>query len=614
MELLDAIKEKVLSGLCFSYPDVLFTEEDVSIGINKTNNSGDYTILIFPLAKKASKSPKELGEEIISNLSASLNDLQFQLLGGFLNIIMPQSYWLNLLNGLEATDIKQLFPPSDKVVFVEYSSPNTNKPLHLGHVRNILLGWSISQLQKKLGKKVIKTQVVNDRGIAICKSMLAWQLFGNDETPSSTHNKGDHFVGDYYVMFESKFKEEYLLFQQTEQAQSIFQEKAKEGQSKEDFFAEYKNQYFNNESILGKQAREMLLKWEANDAPVRALWSKMNDWVMDGFNKTYHDLGVDFDKVYFESEVYSGGKDLIMANLGDNMFYQKQDSSVWINLEDAGLDEKLVLRSDGTSVYITQDIGMAELRYQEFAFDECVYVVANEQDYHFKVLIEIFKAMHKPYAEKLHHLSYGMVELPSGRMKSREGTVVDADDLIEEVIAEATNNSVERNELSDISIEEQNEINRIIGLGALKYHLVKVNAKKKMIFDPKESVDLHGNTGPYIQNAYVRIMSIKRKLGNVVADVLKSYTDINQEEKNLLLQLTEYKSVIIQAANQYDPSVIANYAYALAKGFHKFYHDHSILRAETTAAAYFRLSLSSLVAETLKDAMNLLGIEMPEKM
>lgn len=614
MDLLDSISKKVLAVMSSSFPDVMFVSEDVIIGTNKTSNKGDYTLLIFPLAKKANRSPKELGEAILSYFLSYFENVKFELLGGFLNIEMPQSYWFGILNEMSAVDLKHLFPTSDKVVIVEYSSPNTNKPLHLGHVRNILLGWSISQIQKKLGKKIIKTQVVNDRGIAICKSMLAWQLFGNNETPSSTNIKGDHFVGNYYVLFETKFKEEYIAFQQTEQAQSLFQEKAKEGIAKEDFFIEYKNQYFNNESILGKQAREMLLKWEADDAQVRALWSKMNDWVMEGFNETYLKLGVNFDKVYFESEVYSSGKDLIMANLSDNMFYQKPDSSVWINLENAGLDEKLVLRSDGTSVYITQDIGMADLRYKEFAFDECVYVVANEQDYHFKVLIEIFKAMHKPYADKLHHLSYGMVELPSGRMKSREGTVVDADDLIEEVIAEATNNSIERNELSDISVEEQHEINRIIGLGALKYHLVKVNAKKKMIFDPKESVDLHGNTGPYIQNAYVRIMSIKRKLANVVADELKSYSDINQEEKNLLLQLTEYKSVIIQAANQYDPSVIANYAYALAKGFHKFYHDHSILRAETDAAANFRLSLSSLVAETIKDAMSLLGIEMPEKM
>ncbi len=614
MNLLSNIHSFVYLYLNENFPEKVFTTEDIQISGNKTQNRGDYTLLVFPLAKKSGINPMQLGSDLVSKLQAQFKDVHFEMISGFLNLEMPELYWHEIMKDLLKLDLKEQFPKKDQIVLVEYASPNTNKPLHLGHIRNILLGWSMSKILQRLGYTVIKTQVVNDRGIAICKSMLAWQLFGNGNTPQTENIKGDHFVGDYYVMFESKFKEEYEEFQHTDEAYKLFEELKKEGQDIATFFAAYKNTYFNNQSQLGRAAKDMLVKWEENDAEVRKLWAMMNGWVLKGFEETYHKLGVNFDKVYFESDTFLYGKDLILENIENGIFYQKDDSSVWINLENAGLDHKLVLRSDGTSVYITQDIGMADLRYKEFNFDSCIYVVADEQDYHFKVLIEICKALKTPFAEGLHHLSYGMVELPTGRMKSREGTVVDADDLVEEVIKEATLNSLERNELIDLSDLDQAEINRKIGMAALKYHMIKVNAKKKMIFDPKESVDLQGHTGPYIQNAYVRISSVNRKNDDVTKVDFASYLDINQEEKDLLLQLTEYANVINNAAVNYDPSLIANYAYGLAKGFHKFYHDHSILKAENSVAKSFRLNLCKLVANTLEDAMMLLGIEMPEKM
>lgn len=614
MNLLFNIQSSISNFLIKEYPDKAFGIGDVLISANKTQNKGDYTVLLFPIAKKAGISPLQLGERIISYLQIEFNTLTFEIVSGFLNIEMPVSYWHDCLKHLMILDLKNLFAKKDKTVLVEYSSPNTNKPLHLGHIRNILLGWSLSNILDRLGYKVIKTQVVNDRGIAICKSMLAWQKFGNESTPESAGIKGDHFVGDYYVLFERKFKEEYQEFQTSEMGQQIYRENAKADQDFSTFFANYKNTYFNTYSNLGKEAREMLIKWENNDPDVRKLWAKMNDWVLRGFNETYLKLGVNFDKVFFESETYSLGKNVILDNIENGIFYRKEDSSIWINLENRGLDNKLVLRSDGTSVYITQDIGMADIRYKEFHFDSCIYVVADEQDYHFKVLFEICKSLQMPYADGLHHLSYGMVELPSGRMKSREGTVVDADDLVAEVIEEATKNSKERNDLVDLSLHEQAEINKMIGMAALKYHIIKVNPKKKMIFDPKESVDLQGHTGPYIQNAFVRISSVHRKNEETIGKDFSDYRAVNTEEKELLLQLTEYPNVINNAAVNYDPSLIANYAYGLAKGFHKFYHDHSILKAETLEAKSFRLNLSKVVADTLSDAMQLIGIEMPEKM
>lgn len=614
MKLLNDIMSSIYDYLCDTFPENDFKKSDILISANKTQNRGDYTILIFPLAKKAGINPVQMGASIQGVLKDKYEQVNVEIISGFLNIEMPASHWRDLLTDLSGRKVDKLFQNNNKVVLVEYSSPNTNKPLHLGHIRNILLGWSMSQILEKLGYKVIKTQVVNDRGIAICKSMLAWQLYGNGTTPESEKTKGDHFVGDYYVMFESRFKAEYELFQQSPEGIKLYEELKKEGQDQASFFTAYKNNYFNNQSKLGKAAKEMLIKWENNDKEVRELWTLMNGWVLKGFDETYHKLGVDFDKAYYESQTFEFGKELIFNNISNGVFYQKPDGSVWINLENSGLDHKVVLRADGTSVYITQDIAMADLRYKEYAFDSCIYVVADEQDYHFKVLFEICKALNMPFAQELHHLSYGMVELPTGRMKSREGTVVDADDLVEEVIKEATLNSKERNELADLPESEQREINRKIGMAALKYHMIKVNAKKKMIFDPKESVDLQGHTGPYIQNAFVRISSINRKNIGVKNDAFQNYVDVNNDEKDLLMQLTEYPNVINNAAVNYDPSLIANYAYTLAKGFHKFYHDHSILKAESEEAKSFRLNLCQLVADTLEDSMKLLGIEMPEKM
>ncbi|HMX83047.1 MAG TPA: arginine--tRNA ligase [Saprospiraceae bacterium] len=614
MNLLHKIQSNTLSILKSMYADKAFVESDIQISPNKTQNKGDYTVLIFPLAKKAGKNPTELGNEIQSGLKNLFPELGFEAIGGFLNIVMNDQFWKDSLEALLATDFQKMFPENDKTVLVEYASPNTNKPLHLGHIRNILLGWSIYRLLQRLGYNVVKTQVVNDRGIAICKSMLAWQKYGEGRTPASEHVKGDHFVGEYYVLFESKFQEEYKQFQLTEEGKDCFDQRKKQEQSEKEFFTEYKNQYFNNQSTLGREARAMLLKWEEGDPAVRSLWSMMNGWVLEGFEQTYTNLGVDFDKVYFESETYMLGKQIFLENIDNGIFYKKTDGSVWINLENQGLYHKLVLRSDGTSVYITQDTGMADIRYEEYQYDSCIYVVADEQDYHFKVLFEICKALKAPYADGLHHLSYGMVELPSGRMKSREGTVVDADDLIAEVINEATKNASERNELIDLPQEEQNEINRKVGMAALKYHIIKVNPKKKMIFDPKESVDLQGHTGPYIQNAFVRISSVLRKLESEVTTDFIAYNPINEDEKELLMQLSAYKGVISNAAESYDPSVLANYTYSLAKSFHKFYHNHSILKAESPDAKSFRLSLSKVVATILADAMHILGIEMPEKM
>jgi arginyl-tRNA synthetase len=580
---------------------------------------GHYTLLVFPLTRLSAQGPEPTAQALGTWLMEQAGDTvaAFQVVKGFLNLSLQPTIWhAFVLEGLNGPMLAER--AGGEKVLVEFASPNTNKPLHLGHIRNILLGWAMSRILERTGHKVTRVQVVNDRGIAICKSMLAWSRFAGGATPESTGIKGDHLVGDYYVRFETAFREEYLQWQLTPQAEAIWTEAATRKDLGPDdraaFFKEYKNTYFNEYSTLGREARDMLLAWEEGDTDTRSLWTMMNQWVYQGFEETYQRLGVGFDKSYYESDTYLLGKDLVEQGLRKEVFYRKEDGSVWVDLSDKGLDHKILLRSDGTSVYITQDLGTAEERYGDFEANRMIYVVADEQNYHFQVLFETLKRLGAPYAEGLVHLSYGMVELPTGRMKSREGTVVDADDLIAEVIEEARRSALEHGEMEGIPDAEQEEIFRMVGMAALKFHIIKVNPRKKMIFDPGESVDMQGHTGPYIQNAYVRIQSILDRAGrpDTVTETL-GHT-LQEPEQDLLLLLAGYGEAIHLAAEQYDPSHVANYAYQLARAFHKFYHDCPILRAENEEARQFRLRLAVGTALVLEDAMGLLGIEMPRRM
>ena len=576
---------------------------------------GDFTVVTFPLSKLAKKKPDIIGEDLGHILVRDLPEIDsFNVIQGFLNLSFVPSFWNAFVLSLQDNPTFGELPANGERVLVEFSSPNTNKPLHLGHIRNILIGWSVSKILKAAGFDVFNVQIINDRGIAICKSMLARKIWGAGKTPENTGIKGDFFVGSYYVLFEQKFQEEYAAWQLTAEAREVFESKKKEDQSEVAFFKSYKDLYFNAYSDLGKQAAEMLRNWEAGEEETIATWSQMNQWVYAGFDHTYQLLGVHFDKLYYESETYLLGKDIVQAGIEKSVFYKEADGSVWIDLTDVKLDKKVVLRKDGTSVYITQDLGTAELRYDDFKANKMIYVVADEQNYHFQVLFEIAKKLKVPYAEGLHHLSYGMVDLPTGKMKSREGTVVDADDLIAEVVLEARKNSEERGVLADLTDAERSEIIRKIGLAALKYFIIKVQPQKRMTFDPKESVDMQGQTGPYIQNAFVRIQSVLRKAGDFDANIAKNYIEFVLEEREIIQQLYQYPSVIEESALQYDPSAIANYAYALAKNYHRFYHEHSILKADDLAVRSFRLCMSKAVGSVLNHSMNLLGIEMPDKM
>lgn len=617
MNIISIIQSKVVSAVKELY-GLDIEQKEIILSPTKKDFEGDYTITVFAFSKAARKSPIQVGEELGKYLKENLPEIaRFNVVQGFLNLVIDDSYWINFLSETHSDSNFGQLDAKDERVMVEYSSPNTNKPLHLGHIRNILLGWSISKILAAAGYEVVRTKVVNDRGIAICKSMLAWQKWGDGKTPQSEDIKGDHFVGDYYVLFEKEFQKEYKIWQnQVASDETLLREINKKNLPLEEFFKEYKNDYFNQYSELGKEARELLLKWEDNDADTRALWEKMNGWVYAGFNETYQKLGVSFDQIYYESNTYTLGKDIIDDGLLRGVFYRKPDSSVWIDLTDAKLDHKLVLRSDGTSVYITQDIGMARLRDAEFYCQKVVYVVADEQNYHFQVLFETMKKLGDAYANGLYHLSYGMVDLPSGKMKSREGTVVDADDLIAEVIEEAIRNNDERGEVADFTAQERAEINRKVGIAALKYHIVKVNPKKRMVFDPKESVDLQGQTGPYIQYSYVRINGVLKKAAREDLDLTQTvaYDKMEQQEKDLILKIYEYPKAVEEAAATYDPSVIANFCYDLAKSFHKFWHDLSILNVESDNVKIFRLQLSKTVGHVLKHGMDLLGIEMPERM
>ena len=614
-DIIKKIQDQVVKAAKELY-DYDINPDKIPVNSTRTEFEGDYTVVVFPFTKVAKKKPEAIGEEIGQHLAAQADEItDFNVIKGFLNLSVNNKFWNQFLHKAADTPNFGFQPKKEgKKVMVEFSSPNTNKPLHLGHIRNILLGWSMSKIFEANGYDVIKTQIINDRGIAICKSMLAWQKFGEGSTPESTDTKSDHFVGKYYVRFEKEFQKEYTEWQTTGTAKSIFEKNKKEGQDEATFFKSYKNTYFNEYSELGAAAKEMLLKWEDNDPEVRALWQKMNNWVYNGFEETYKSLGVEFDKLYYESDTYLLGKDTIDKGLNDGLFYKKEDGSVWIDLTDAKLDHKLVLRSDGTSVYMTQDLGTAQLRYQDFGTDKMIYTVADEQNYHFQVLFEIMKRLKVPYADGLHHLSYGMVDLPSGKMKSREGTVVDADDLMLEVIAEARENAKEHGQIAGLSSVEQEEIIKKIGLAALKFFIIRVSPRKRMTFDPKESVDMQGATGPYIQNAYVRIQSVLRKAKEDPIDDASKYLDLKDQEKELLKQVYSYGDMLEQAANEYDPSAVANYCYNLARSYHKFYNDHSILRAESEEAKAFRLKLSEVIANVLESGMSLLGIEMPERM
>ncbi len=574
----------------------------------------DYTFIMFPWVKKLKLSPDQIGTSIGESLIKNNVIESYSIVKGFFNFSFSSEYWIqqNKEFFIDALDSRIKVAEVPEKYLVEYCSPNTNKPLHLGHIRNILLGWSVHKIFKAIGHKVETSQIVNDKGVAICKSMLAWKNFANHISPEQAGIKPDHFVGNYYVLFDIKLKEEYKEWQQSEIAREVYIQNKTSEENAEHFFGRYKNDYFNKYSLLGKEVREMLLAWEKNEPAIIALWKKMNSWVYEGFNETYRKLGVSFDHFYYESQTYLLGKDIVKEGLDKHVFYKLEDGSVWINLEDAGLDKKIILRSDGTSVYITQDLGTARVRHQKHAADHYVYVVADEQDYHFKVLFETLKRLQEPYANGLYHLSYGMVDLPEGKMKSREGTVVDADDLIEEVINEARSTALERGEINALPEEEQNLICTRIGMSALKYFILKVTAKKRMVFNPKESVDMQGHTGPYIVNAFVRIKSILRK-SNCSNENCKP-ENIDLEERNLIKQLLYYPEVLKESARSLDPSHLANYLYGLAKDFHKYYHDFRILNAETEDKKQWRLMISENVSKVLFHGMDCLGISMPDRM
>jgi len=595
--------------------DANITENQVQINDTPSNFDGDFTIVTFPFAKAARKAPMQIAQDLGQFLSDKLDTIiSFNVVKGFLNVTVTDNIWTESLSDIMATDNYGHSTDLTENVMVEYASPNTNKPLHLGHIRNILLGWSISKILKAAGKKVTTTQIVNDRGIAITKSMLAWKKFGQGATPESTGKKGDHFVGDYYVLFATKLGEEYTQWLTTDAAQKEYESRKKKEQEKDAFFKAYKDTYFNKYSELGAEAKDMLQKWEKHDPETLSLWKTMNNWVLAGFDVTFDTLGIVIDQTYFESNTYLLGKDIVTDGLKKGVFYKNDDGSIAVDLEDKKLGEKIVMRSDGTSLYVTQDIGLARQRHQEYGMDSMVYVVGNEQIYHFDALFATLEKLDEPYAKKLYHLAYGMVDLTTGKMKSREGTVVDADDLIDQMIATATKESLERNEITDLSQDLQDSIRKNIALGALKFFILKVNPKKRMIFNPEESIELQGQTGPYIQYAYVRTVGLKKYLAEADTNLSKQYQVLKKEEKDLIKLLIKYPSLIQEAAKEYDPSIIAAFAYNLAKAFSKFWHECSILKAEEPGAKEFRFLLSQAVGNALHDAMELLGISMPQRM
>ena len=604
------IEEQITVAALAAVKELYGTEvPEKMIQLQKTRSDfeGNLTLVTFPLLKTSHKKPEDtaqdLGEYLKKNCKAVAD---FNVVKGFLNLVIAQAAWTGLLNDINADEKfgeKQVTDESP-LVMIEYSSPNTNKPLHLGHVRNNLLGWSLAQIMEANGNKVVKTNIVNDRGIHICKSMLAWLKWGNGITPEQAGKKGDHLIGDFYVLFDKHYKEECKQLQEQYEKEGMTADEAKEK-------AEH-------EAPLIKEAHDMLVKWEANDPEIRALWEKMNNWVYAGFDETYKALGVGFDKIYYESSTYLAGKKKVEEGLAKGLFIRKDDNSVWADLTNEGLDQKLLLRKDGTSVYMTQDIGTAEMRFNDFPIDKMIYVVGNEQNYHFQVLSILLDRLGFKWGKDLVHFSYGMVELPNGKMKSREGTVVDADDLVASMIENAKSLSEDKvNKLEGITEEEKNEIARIVGMGALKYFILKVDARKNMLFNPEESIDFNGNTGPFIQYTYARIRSILRKAEAQNITLPASLNDdapLNEKEIALIQKLNDFGAAVAQAGIDYSPSGIANYCYELTKEFNQFYHDYSILNADTEAEKITRLMIAKNVAKVIKNGMALLGIEVPERM
>ncbi|MBE6330848.1 MAG: arginine--tRNA ligase [Bacteroidales bacterium] len=593
--------------------DVEVAEKQIQVSPTRKEFEGHLTVMVFPFMKQTGKkNPEELGKEIGEWLVANEAIVgKYNVVKGFLNLSINASSWLDKLQAIYSNENYGIQPVTEKspLVMIEYSSPNTNKPLHLGHLRNILLGWSLSQIMEACGNKVVKTNIVNDRGIHICKSMLAWQKWFDGATPESTGKKGDHLIGDCYVAFDKHFKEEVKEILANDPEIQTITDADPEKQ------AELRKAAAEAKSPLMQEARAMLRKWEAADPEVRSLWAKMNEWVYAGFDETYKMMGVGFDKIYYESNTYLEGKDLVLEGLKDGKFFRKEDGSVWADFTAEGLDQKLLLRKDGTSVYMTQDIGTAKLRYQDFPIDKMIYVVGNEQNYHFQVLSLLLDRLGFKWGKDLVHFSYGMVELPNGRMKSREGTVVDADDLMASMINDAKDVSSER--LADMSDEEKQNVYRIIGLGALKYFLLKVNPVNNMVFNPAESIDFNGNTGPFIQYTHARIKSVLRKAQDEIGVgqcELDNNVEISEKEQTLIQKLVDFEGVVLRAGKEYSPAQIANYAYDLAKEYNQFYHDTPILKEEDAQKRRLRLILSACVARVIKTAMRLLGIEVPERM
>ena len=589
------LTQQVLEAVKACY-GVELTEKDVQLQETRKEFAGDLTVVVFPFTRYSRKSPEETAKELGEYLKQNIEEVEtYNVIKGFLNVVISSAYWIEVLNDV-AKEEKYGYAkePSGKTYMIEYSSPNTNKPLHLGHIRNNFLGWSVSEIQKANGHNVIMVNLVNDRGIHICKSMIAWEKFANGATPESTGTKGDHFVGDYYVRFDKEYKAQ-------------IKELMEQGKTEEEA---------KKEAPILLEAQEMLRKWEAGDEKVVSLWRTMNDWVLKGFDETYKMMGISFDKVYFESQTYKKGRDLVLKGLADGVLYRKDTGSVWADLTGDGLDHKLLLRDDGTSVYMTQDIGTAYDRFNEFNMDQEIYVVGNEQNYHFQVLSLVCKKLGFDWADKIKHLSYGMVELPEGKMKSREGTVVDADDLIDERIHTARTTSEELGKLDGYTKEEAEEVYRKVALGALKYFILKVDPKKTMMFNPKESIDFNGNTGPFIQYTYTRIKSVLRKAEEAGVKIVPGdiHTALTEKEQNLVKLIAKLPAVVKEAGDNYSPALIGNYAYELAKEFNQFYHDYSILKEENEQVRNLRLLLAQQCSVAIENAMGMLGIEMPERM